>query len=322
MIYSFVLFLNFLFFLFFETISKKINLFDYPDNIRKVHKNKVTSIGGFLILSNFFLYYFLRDVELSFKNALFPLTAFFFFFIGYLDDRFNLGAFTKLILMIFVVLTLILIDNNLLLKTLQFSFIKKNFLLNYSTSILITIFCFIVFVNAFNFFDGINLQSGLYSLFFFSFFIFKSYNVSLCIFIMIGIFFFLYFNLKKKCFLGNNGSLLLGFVISYLSIDSYNRNLFFADEIILLMLIPGIDLIRLFFLRVSKGLSPMIADKEHLHHYLISKFGLFKSIFILAILISFPNFINLTFKLKFSMYIFFINIFIYIILIYNLRKKF
>jgi UDP-GlcNAc:undecaprenyl-phosphate GlcNAc-1-phosphate transferase len=321
MIYTLIFFLNFLFFFFFNIISKKINLYDNPDNFRKIHKNKVASIGGFLILFNISLYHFLSDDALSFQNILFLSIAFYFFLLGNFDDNFNLGAVTKFILMMLGAISLVLIDNNLLIKSLHFSFIEKIFFFNYFSSVLITIFCFVVYINAFNFFDGINLQSGLYSLFIFFLFTYKSYNTSLCIFIIIGLVFFLYLNFKEKCFLGNNGSLLLAFVISYFSIDSYNKDLFFVDEIIIFMLIPGVDLIRLFFLRISRGLSPMNADKDHLHHYLITKFSLIKSNFLIAILIFTPTILNLALKLDYSIYIIFINFFIYFIAIYYLTKK-
>ena len=112
----------------------------------------------------------------------------------------------------------------------------------------------------------------------------------------------LYLNFKEKCFLGNNGSLLLAFVISYFSIDSYNKDLFFVDEIIIFMLIPGVDLIRLFFLRISRGLSPMNADKEHLHHYLTTKFSLIKSNFLIAILIFTPTIDNTIIRVDYEKY--------------------
>ena len=50
-----------------------------------------------------------------------------------------------------------------------------------------------------------------------------------------------------KCFLGDSGSILLGFIFSYLIIRLYNQNvIYFADNIFLLMLIPGLDMFRLF----------------------------------------------------------------------------
>jgi hypothetical protein len=87
------------------------------------------------------------------------------------------------------------------------------------------------------------------------------------------------------------------------------------------MFIPGIELLRLFFLRLSRGQSPMSSDKEHLHHYLLNKYDLIRSNFFIAILIFIPCTLNLFLNLKYSVYIMIINFFIYTCVIYFLNKK-
>ena len=64
------------------------------------------------------------------------------------------------------IISLIYLDKEIILNEIKFSFYDKNILLN-EYNIFFTIFCFLVFINAFNMFDGINLQS-------------KSYIQSLC----------------------------------------------------------------------------------------------------------------------------------------------
>ncbi len=57
-----------------------------------------------------------------------------------------------------------------------------------------------------------------------------------------------YLNYKNKSFLGDSGSLLISFIIGYLFIKLYNfKYINFTDEVVIYMLIPGIDLIRVFF---------------------------------------------------------------------------
>ena len=58
-----------------------------------------------------------------------------------------------------------LVYKDIALNKLNFLFTIETFFLNIF-AIFFTIFCFLVFINAFNMFDGINLQSGLYSLIF------------------------------------------------------------------------------------------------------------------------------------------------------------
>ena len=50
---SFLVILNLIFLYFFENFSKQIALFDKPDGIRKLHKKKVSNIGGFIFFINF-----------------------------------------------------------------------------------------------------------------------------------------------------------------------------------------------------------------------------------------------------------------------------
>ena len=97
---------------------------------------------------------------------------------------------------------------------------------------------------------------------------------------------------QNKSFLGDSGCFLISFIIGSFSIISYNSNdIQYSDTIFLLMMIPGIDMLRLFFERISKKKSPFIADRKHLHHLLLGKFGYAKTIFILFLFI----FINLFF---------------------------
>ena len=114
-----------------------------------------------------------------------------------------------------------------------------------------TVFCFLVYLNAFNMFDGINLQASFYSLFIFlniMFFFSNSLLINILIISLIG---FSYLNFKNKTFLGDSGSLILAFIISYFFISLYNLDFInYADKICLFMLIPGFDLIRLFLIRI------------------------------------------------------------------------
>ena len=72
-------------------------------------------------------------------------------------------------------------------------------------------------------FDGINLQSSLYSLFIFFNIMFYT-NSLLVNILVITLICFSYLNFKNKTFLGDSGSLLLAFVISYFFINLYNLN--------------------------------------------------------------------------------------------------
>ena len=85
--------------------------------------------------------------------------------------------------------------------------------------------------------------------------------------------------------MSDSGSLILGFLISYISIKAYNQNFIInADEIFLIMSIPGYELLRLFIKRISIGRNPFTADSNHIHHYLIKKFSHIKTFIIMQTL--------------------------------------
>ena len=58
------------------------------------------------------------------------------------------------------------------------------------------------------------------------------------------------------------------------------------------MLIPGIDLIRLFITRIINKKNPLTPDRNHLHHLLTAKYSLFISLLILVLLILTPVFLD------------------------------
>lgn len=144
-------------------------------------------------------------------------------------------------------------------------------------------------MNAFNMFDGINLQSSSYALFiFFNFLIFFSDSLIIKI-LIITLIFFIYLNLKNRSFLGDSGSLLLAFIISYFFVKFYNISYIkYADNVALYMIVPGLDLIRLFILRILKKRNPLSSDRMHIHHLLNKKYTQTKTLIIIFLLVCFP----------------------------------
>ena len=69
------------------------------------------------------------------------------------------------------------------------------------------------------------------------------------------------------------------------------------------MILPVLDLFRLFVRRVSKGQNPFHADKNHLHHRLFKKYYFKKSILLILLLFSFPLVGNFIFNFKYNFYL-------------------
>ena len=174
--------------------------------------------------------------------------------------------------MILILLLTILISDSLLIIELRVSFLESFSYLTHYLAVTWTLLCFLLFINALNMFDGINYQVVIYSIFICIFFIINNYFTIFFIIILIPLLFFLFMNHQNKAFLGDSGSYLLGFIFSYFFIKFYNQyKIIDADQIVLFMIIPGIDLMRLFIYRIYKGNFPFTADRNHLHYIMLLK---------------------------------------------------
>ena len=293
--------------LFFSVNFDKIHIFqvniDKPDKKRKFHIRNTPRAGGILLFINITLYFILITffknfikLDVIFINYyslnIFFISYFLIYFLGYFDDKYNFNPNLKFFLIILIIIFLSFLDKNIIINFLQFTFYQNQINLN-SISIFFTIFCFLVYLNAFNMFDGINLQASLYSFIIFIFITFFLIDTLLTKVLIIFLIFFIYLNYKNKSFLGDSGSLSLSFIISYIFIILYNSNYIkFADDVVIFMIIPGIDLIRLFIFRLLKKRNPLSSDRNHLHHYLISKYSYKISLFIILILLILPIFLK------------------------------
>ena len=320
--------------LFIVTYFQKLKIFHYvidkPDKVRKLHSKPTPLAGGQIICLNILIYcvfvYFHREIleiEIFFKNIkslnFFMLAFFSIFLIGIIDDKIDFQANTKFLLLAIIITILLLFDDDVVLNNIRFSFLERSFSLHYF-DVIFSVLCFLIFLNAFNMFDGINLQAISYSLFIFLILTFFFVNSFILKILIINLVTFSYLNLKNKSFLGDSGSLLLGFLISYFFIKLYNFNYFnYADQITLFMLIPGLDLIRLFISRIYRKKNPLSPDRNHLHHLLLSKYSFKFSIITILLFISFPIFLEY-FKIN-NMLTILLTTIIYFALVFFLERK-
>ncbi len=257
-------------------LSKKYNLYDEP-NHRKLHTEPTSYLGGILFFlsnfiyltyfktylfeSHFLIYNFSHIYSLIFISSL-------IFFIGLLDDKIDLNPLKKTIIFIILISSAVLIDSELVISKLNFEIINKTLNLK-GFSVLFTILCIYIFINSCNMYDGADLQLGLYFLIVIFYLIFKSGYVNIFIPLIIPLIIFLLANFKKFCFLGNNGSHFLGYIIAAFIIKFYNIGiLFHVEQVLILMLVPGLDLVRLFFSRLLNNRKFFVSDLNHIHHIL------------------------------------------------------
>ena len=317
--------INILIYTFNKNIAQGLNLFDNPDKFRKFHKTKVPLTGGIIILLNsslaliFTLFeqlYF--DESIFFKNNLDLIILFIsiliFFFIGFVDDKYNISPNKRFLFIIPILFPIIFFSDSLIIEKIDFSFIDYSFTLPYFYSIFWTILCFLLFINAVNMFDGINYQVGLYSIYISLFFLINNYFELFFTFLIIGLITFIFLNHKYKSFLGDSGSYLLAFIFGYFFIKMYNQSSTIkVDHVVLFMIIPGIDLMRLFITRIIKRQNPFTPDRNHLHHIISAKFSLINTNLIIQTLIIAPSILGFYFGFTYILLIVQIIVYFYFI---------
>ena len=292
-----ILLLNFIFYINLGNLNNYFKFYDYPQSGRKIHSKKVSLLGCsffFLSLILFFIfdyYFFFHFKNISYFSLILSFST--LFVIGIVDDLKDLRALYKSLIFLVIIMSILLSNDIFVIREIKFLFNDTQFYLG-KFSFVFTTLCIFLFINAFNMFDGINGQASLYTTIIFSYFLFKGILIELSLVILICSFFFTYFNLKNKIFLGDNGSLLISLLISLIVIKSYNENIINScEEIFILMMLPGIDMARLFFDRILKKKSPFSADGNHFHHILLKKFK-FRSVLLInlsIILVSIMTFL-------------------------------
>jgi len=166
----------------------------------------------------------------------------------------------------------------------------------------LTVIATIGAINALNMIDGIDGLSGslsIVSLLLIAVAVYLSGDAayfSLVIVMAGGVAGFLYFNLRylsrrrARCFLGDNGSMLLGFVFAWLLADLSQMNDGSPRAItpittLWLFSVPLIDTLCVMLRRMWMGRSPFHADRHHLHHlFLRAGFRVQDTVVVLAFL--------------------------------------
>ena len=285
-----------LIFNFLKFICFKINLIDQPNKI-KVHRNPVPLIGGILFL-----------LTLMFVDWFYNIKYYNFYLIliigliGILDDIKNLKPNFKLLITFITILLIVSYDTSLQIKFINFKLLNSlYFPNNIFLNILLPTLCLMLLLNAFNMSDGIN---GLAILIFLSWSAYLTIKLPVLFytflpFIIISLFFIIY-NLSGKAFLGDGGNYMLSMLIGGIIIKQNNidPSTFIAEEIFLILFIPGIDMLRLFIERIRNKKNPFIGDKNHLHHYLFKKYGNTKTLIIYLFYINFPLYLYFYFTIN------------------------
>jgi UDP-GlcNAc:undecaprenyl-phosphate/decaprenyl-phosphate GlcNAc-1-phosphate transferase len=280
--------LSFLLLFLIAKISYKLNLVDLPSK-RKMHTKATAYTGGIAISIVLVLSILLLEIsDNNFNNIL--SIAFLISLIGLIDDKYSLNVSGKLSLQIIPIFYLIIFENLALNQLGDYNYIK----LELGTfKIPFTLICVLFLINSFNYFDGIDgvLSFTTISVLAILYFLTNDPNSQLFFMILlIPISIFLCFNFSllrlPKMFLGDSGSLLIGFIISFVLIYSANQNLIHPILLAWSITIFIYEFLSINLIRLKDKKNLFKAGKDHLHHVLFKKT---KSVFLTNFFITSTN---------------------------------
>lgn len=260
-------------------MAKKIGLVDKPSK-RKTHSGNVPLIGGVCIFVGFFLSIFF---EIKDDNVLIAILvgSFFILILGFIDDCFPLPPLIKIVIQ-FVIVSLMVWYTGLKFDTFGHSFgLSKQISLGFF-SYPFTILGIIFVANAFNLMDGADGVAGSLTIIAIlginlTELIFSDFRIDIITIALAGsLISFIWFNLQKsskKIFLGDSGSLFLGYIIACLLLYQTKSNNSISPTIAFWIIsIPIFDVMAVIVYRLKIMQPLFIADRSHLHHYLL-RFG-------------------------------------------------
>jgi len=263
-------------------IAELKNLTDQPDS-RKSHSSHIPTLGGVSIFAGliFSLSFWCKASDFS-EMKYFISSLLIIFFMGIKDDLYDLVHYKKMLAQILAALILVHYGDVRITSLYRFFGIQD---IPLWSSYLISILTITVIVNSFNLIDGVDgLAVGVASVicaFFGTWFYLVDYNsLSLMAFSLLGaLLAFLYYNrTPAKIFMGDTGSMLIGFVIALLTIkfiefNKVNAGPYHVTSVpavaIGILIVPLFDLARVFYLRLRDGQSPLAGDRNHFHHRLL-----------------------------------------------------
>lgn len=255
-------------------------------NKRTCHEGEVPNIGGLDIYFSVMLSYLLFDFSQIAHNQFFLIGIAAIMAIGFIDDVLVLSPLSKLLGEALAGIALIGFGD------LRITHLHGIFGINeigVIPSYLLSLFILIAIINAINLIDGVDgLASGLgmlYCLFFAIYFhLVGSTSWSILAICMIGSLavFFIYnvFGKSGKIFMGDSGSLLLGYLLTAFIFRFCEQNAYHViPEIyhmnaapavaICVLTVPIFDTIRVSLTRIKQHKSPFQPDKNHIHHLLL-----------------------------------------------------
>ena len=260
--------------------AKKFGLVDKPDGINKVHKGNIALGGGLCTAIPLFLIFFIYDYSLLLSNTqiLIILSSLSILFLGLVDDFKPLPVSIRLIAQVLASWAVILLTD-LYVRDFGNLFGLGNLYIS-QLGIPITIFMVVGVTNAFNMLDGMDGLVSLVTLTallaIISISLINALPIDIYLLFSITLLIFLIFNLglfnrKWKVFLGDGGSMWIGFLMAWILIDLSQGpdRLIQPATALWVILLPLVDALSTFLSRIRRGKGIFHGDRTHIHHILI-----------------------------------------------------
>jgi len=265
-------------------VARARHLYDDLGHFRKQHDHGIPRVGGIAIFVSFTITSLLFSMTDKSLPINYLLTACIILFaVGLKDDLSGVNSRTKFLIQ-FVVAAILVLFGDIRLTSMYGVFGIHD--LPYWPSAMFSIMTIILIVNAFNLIDGIDglaattgiVANGCFAALFIYTHQYQLAAVSLA---MVGaILGFLKFNITPaKIFMGDTGSLLIGLIsvvmaIKFIELNKFTSantpEVYSAPALTVAILIgPIFDTLRVFILRLSTGVSPFTADRNHIHHRML-----------------------------------------------------
>ncbi len=274
-------------------VAKTIGLVDKP-NHRKKHSGSIPLVGGISMCLSILFFLFLNP-ELFPNTGLFALCIVVLTIVGALDDKFDISFKIRLAIQAALSLVMMLFGG-LELVNLGNIFGAGDMVTLGWFGYIVTIFAVVGAINAFNMVDGIDgLLGGLSTVTFLGLGVLLHHdgqsNIAyFCFMVIVILIPYISLNLgtlgkKRKVFMGDAGSMVIGFTVVWmLLLSSQNGKNPPLSPVTALWLIavPLMDMTSTMMRRIKKKQSPFKPDREHLHH-IFQRLGLTSSQTLLAI---------------------------------------
>ncbi|PRD13025.1 UDP-N-acetylglucosamine--undecaprenyl-phosphate N-acetylglucosaminephosphotransferase [Pantoea coffeiphila] len=273
---TFVFSLAFLFFA--RKAAKKIGLVDRP-NYRKRHQGVIPLVGGVSVFAGSCFAYAISDYYIP-HFSLYLVCAGCLVLVGALDDRFDISVKIRAVVQAGVAVVM-MVKAKLYLFSLGHIFGPWELVVG-PFGYVLTLFAVWAAINAFNMVDGIDgLLGGLSCVSFMAMGIILLFDgqTSLamwCFTMIAAIVPYILLNLgmfggRYKVFMGDAGSTLIGFTIIWILLAATQGESHPITPVTALWLIaiPLMDMVAIMYRRLSKGMSPFSADRQHIHHLIM-----------------------------------------------------